>query len=247
MNYLSQLAARTLNQLPSLQPRLPSRFEAPRHETPVEAPAPVEYATFTASAPSMAMRAAAPTPTPIALETPRVVPADAPATHAVAPTLRPTLEPTPVNTTLVYQVETGRAVESDRDAPISPPTVIEHTIMTHVIEHDSPTIISNLNTAEQTTIVEQPTLIERERVLAPTLLAPVEARAHAPRVASRVTPYVPPAPESVLMPEPAPVVHVSIGRIEVRAVHAPAPSAPPPKSTPSPSLSLDDYLRGVRR
>src|SRR5262245_13927783 len=110
MNYLSQLAARTLNQLPSLQPRLPSRFEAARRETPAEAPAPMEYATFTSSAPSMTASVAAPMPTPLALETPRVATADAPAMHAVVPTLQPSLEATPVNTTLVYQVEAGRAV-----------------------------------------------------------------------------------------------------------------------------------------
>ncbi|RKH49017.1 hypothetical protein D7Y23_18330 [Corallococcus sp. AB050B] len=47
-----------------------------------------------------------------------------------------------------------------------------------------------------------------------------------------------PAPESA----PAPVVQVTIGRIEVRAVTPPAPARPAPART-SPSLSLDEYLR----
>ncbi|WP_199746994.1 hypothetical protein, partial [Corallococcus sp. AB049A] len=41
---------------------------------------------------------------------------------------------------------------------------------------------------------------------------------------------------------PAPVVQVTIGRIEVRAVTPPAPARPAPART-SPSLSLDEYLR----
>jgi len=47
-----------------------------------------------------------------------------------------------------------------------------------------------------------------------------------------------PAPESA----PAPVVQVTIGRIEVRAVTPPAPARQAPART-SPSLSLDEYLR----
>jgi hypothetical protein len=44
-------------------------------------------------------------------------------------------------------------------------------------------------------------------------------------------------------PEPAPTIHVTIGRVEVRAV---LPSPPQPPSRPPtrlPKLSLDDYLR----
>jgi hypothetical protein len=41
------------------------------------------------------------------------------------------------------------------------------------------------------------------------------------------------------------VVHVSIGRIEIRAVHPPAPPAPRAPAEPPPArLSLDDYLHG---
>jgi hypothetical protein len=169
-----------------------------------------------------------------------------PATDKAAPTPHPTLDAAPINTTLVYQEELRRAAENDRVAPTPPTTVIEHNTMTHVIERDSPTIISNLTTTKHTTMLEPRTLIEREHVLAPTLIVPVEARAHGPRVAAQITPYLPPAPERVPMPEPAPVIQVSIGRIEVRAVHTLAPSAVLP-STPKPGLSLDDYLRGGRR
>lgn len=41
---------------------------------------------------------------------------------------------------------------------------------------------------------------------------------------------------------PAPNVHVTIGRVEVHAIHSPAPSPKPAKRAP-PKLSLDDYLQ----
>jgi hypothetical protein len=43
------------------------------------------------------------------------------------------------------------------------------------------------------------------------------------------------------MPQPESVVHVTIGRLEVRA--APAPAAPPRHSSGPRPTSLDDYLR----
>lgn len=50
--------------------------------------------------------------------------------------------------------------------------------------------------------------------------------------------------------EPAPTIQVTIGRVEVRAVHA-SPGPPSPRATPEASrLSLEDYLKerdGVRR
>jgi len=63
----------------------------------------------------------------------------------------------------------------------------------------------------------------------PSFPVPAERGGSAPGV---------PAPESA----PAPVVQVTIGRIEVRAVTPPAPARQAPART-SPSLSLDEYLR----
>jgi hypothetical protein len=40
-----------------------------------------------------------------------------------------------------------------------------------------------------------------------------------------------------------PVIHITIGRVEVRAVTRPAPGVPEPLSPPAPRMSLDDYLR----
>ncbi|HEX9867320.1 MAG TPA: hypothetical protein VGC99_01785 [Candidatus Tectomicrobia bacterium] len=45
-------------------------------------------------------------------------------------------------------------------------------------------------------------------------------------------------------PKATPAIHVTIGRIEVRAVMRPAPPAPRPRPTqPVPLLSLEDYLK----
>jgi hypothetical protein len=70
------------------------------------------------------------------------------------------------------------------------------------------------------------------RELRPALAPPslfVERRANAPIASGDLTPR-----------EPA--IHVTIGRVEVRAV-APAPAARPRASRAVPTVSLDDYLR----
>jgi len=41
----------------------------------------------------------------------------------------------------------------------------------------------------------------------------------------------------------APTVHISIGRIEVRAHIAPSPQAPRPRAERPPTRSLADYLK----
>jgi hypothetical protein len=44
----------------------------------------------------------------------------------------------------------------------------------------------------------------------------------------------------------APIIRVTIGRVEVRAIHAPAPT-PKPAKPPPPKLSLENYLRQRER
>ena len=75
----------------------------------------------------------------------------------------------------------------------------------------------------------------------------VEANPPPPPPAAAIEPARPtrggdeaPAPEAA---PAAPVIQVTIGRVEVRAVMAP-PS--PPRPAPRPRLSLDDYLRQSR-
>jgi hypothetical protein len=255
MSYLSQLAARTLNQLPSLQPRLPTRFESVRHAVQPEATAPLEYATFTSSAPSIPAMVAASPPEPIARELPPSAAADAPP-PAAAPTPYPSLDVAPVNTTLVYQAAPRVDAQNQQPIPPAPASVIEHTSVIQLLEQHSTTTSLILPAAEQHALPEQRTPIEHDHTLAPVPIAPPQARAAVPsvppqeraavpRVAPQITPYIPPAPEYAPRPETAPVIQVSIGRIEVRAIHTPVPNAQP-QPLAKPSLSLDDYLRGVR-
>ena len=53
MSYLNHLAGRALHQLPTVHPRLPTRFEAmPTARVEPENRAPIDYATFTPSPPA---------------------------------------------------------------------------------------------------------------------------------------------------------------------------------------------------
>lgn len=74
-------------------------------------------------------------------------------------------------------------------------------------------------------------------------LAPIEIRSEAVQAQSTLAAK----PSSAAVPEPepsAPTIRVSIGRIDVRAVTPPAPSAPRPAAMrPGPALSLDEYLK----
>jgi hypothetical protein len=49
--------------------------------------------------------------------------------------------------------------------------------------------------------------------------------------------------DGIAMPEPAPTIKVTIGRVDVRAIMTPAPAARPAPARRGPSLSLDDYLK----
>jgi hypothetical protein len=69
-----------------------------------------------------------------------------------------------------------------------------------------------------------------------------------PRVRSSVAPArtAVPAPKTAA-PEPAPDIHVSVGRIEVRAVSPVPQRLPEPQAQPSrvPAPTLEDYLQDL--
>lgn len=84
----------------------------------------------------------------------------------------------------------------------------------------------------------QPQSVERREIATPVERPELVAREPSlPR--HQFTPRTPEPPAA----QPAPQIHVSIGRIEVRAVTPPPAAAPQPKPTPTPRMSLDDYLR----
>jgi hypothetical protein len=110
--------------------------------------------------------------------------------------------------------------------------VVEHHSATHerVIERDH----EHIKTPVKRVIHERPgtrvieRILERTESIAPRALQP-------PRILERV------APPARTMPEPEPPsIHVSIGRIEIRATNA--PEARPRAVTPRTS-TLDEYLR----
>ena len=49
--------------------------------------------------------------------------------------------------------------------------------------------------------------------------------------------------EGTAMPEPAPTIKITIGRVDVRAIMPAAPAPRPAPTRPSPALSLEDYLK----
>ncbi len=62
----------------------------------------------------------------------------------------------------------------------------------------------------------------------------------------KITRHVEPCAPEPAQPSPAPIIRVTIGRIEVRAIHpAPTPLREP-AAPPQPKISLDDYLRSAR-
>jgi hypothetical protein len=64
-----------------------------------------------------------------------------------------------------------------------------------------------------------------------------------PRVTVYREPPVSTPSEGTAMPEPAPTIKITIGRVDVRAMMPAAPAARPAPARPSPALSLDDYLK----
>jgi hypothetical protein len=100
--------------------------------------------------------------------------------------------------------------------------------------------------------------VARPGTVPPTVIDPTPAAVSAdPDAVTLVehvleAPATPPRPSPVrrpplarrerdLLPAPEPTVHVSIGRVEVRAVTAPVASAP--TRSPASGPSLEDYLR----
>jgi hypothetical protein len=93
-----------------------------------------------------------------------------------------------------------------------------------------------------------PAVPERESPRSPDQ-PPTDALRRAPdvhvHVADRaVSPVATPAAEEARAEtHPAPVVRITIGRVEVRAIMPPAPAPRPAPARPAPALSLDDYLK----
>ena len=236
-DFLDRLAARAIGGETALAPRLPSLFE-PLQRTPIVSLAEEgETPSRHSAAATPAAPAAVPAPsTPLDMlaqqTVGRAMPVDSiPASAAVAtPLPRDATRPSPVASAPVPPPAVERAVApSAATSPVgalpSSPVPPRQTRIT--VDRHEP-----LPPPSSGSLLSTPTLVFST---SPGVPAPVRPSTGAARHA-RATPI---GARSETASEP--VVHVSIGRLEVRA--PPAPAAPTRhREQPRPG-SLDDYLR----
>jgi hypothetical protein len=244
-DFLTALAASALGIADGVEPRSRSRFEdAPgaawgEQTVEIEAPGPAVGAIETPRAQAAVARPASPE---IAGET--AVPPAAPFAEPPAPepAPEPATEPTVIRRVRVAEAPPARApapqpeltdaprrserVTEPEAQPIEPVRVLRASDA--AAERDAPP-----------PAVSPPALAAREP---PTPIVIVPDRVEPAR--SEAPPSAPARPDATAAhpaEPPAPVVQVTIGRIEVRAL--PAPAAPPqPAAKFAPALSLADYL-----
>jgi hypothetical protein len=270
-DFLTNLAARALHTAPVVQPRLASRFEPPPagerffqddsfageaesfSESATPAAAPTTVADSALQMRTRAKRgdldAAHVKPLP-----PRGEPAANESRRALARASSHAPSPRETNTESTSTIVVKTVIE--RPAPIDR---VPHSIADESSKSPNPGLPAVPAPVADIEHERQPLrdAFQVESTPFPDPPRPAEpvARSDTKTAAGReivVTPRVTPAPVSSppvarrdRAPEPAPVVHVTIGRIEVRAVTASAtalPAAPRPAAK-SPVLSLDDYLR----
>ena len=257
---MSRLIARAHGQLPALSPRLPGRFEPIRDAEP--------YAFEFAGEPGDAAELPAATqPSPTAPEMataefsagfrrPEISAREEPREPRPAGDVRP-IEGRAANVTQAWTSASedvhppGAAASSRRTTSGS-----ARFVATGAVEHAEPPKESGQRRELETSIVSsaQPTAPAWEALGEPTRSgdAPDSDRADPPQVASRAIAATAPRPPSLrAAPEEDPaaeprVVHVTIGRVEVRAA-APALVKQPPVAAAKPRVSLDDYLARPRR
>jgi hypothetical protein len=226
-DFLSNLIARSFTDVPVIQPRLPSLFEAAADEF-FDEPQP---STTTIATPEMI------TPMPAIGAHETIVHTDAPAR---APKLSPMEKA--ITTKSVTKASDARAEES-----LPKPGAPAH--------EKAPVSAQAAHSGEQTAEVRK-LEIETKGIIVPVdslrdgkkdagyKEPPSEAfhepRPIQPRRRKDFSPVEQRSSKSV------PIIRVTIGRVEVRAVH-PSAAAPKPAKPAPPKLSLDEYLRGGKR
>jgi len=221
-DYLTNLAARSLESVPALQPRLRSRFE-PAEQADAASP-------FTAAPPEIERETSA----SIAAQPHRVATADRDAQPDSPP-------PTIAEPKKIEASAPPAAQKNNDETPHQPePTPREQTAQTVIRER---TVISEVVHRRE----PRPRSIQtRAAEIEPHPSASEQVTAPSPVIAlPPVTPLFEDRGEDHFTREgkqpsvPAPTIQVTIGRIEVRAT--PPPSSPKPRATRA-TLSLDDYL-----
>ncbi|MBO0859244.1 MAG: hypothetical protein J2P21_12340 [Chloracidobacterium sp.] len=275
-DYLTNLAARSLNPAPALRPRLRSRFDPvspdpakPLASTPdrislekeTETPYPSAIARDALRSGALAAPAPAPAPTEDENETigppigpPREtsmrgssMPADETTiarTHAHALS---TIRPEPIG---IFRNAAEDRAALDRSAPeIVESNEAEAAVQTSPLKTRRPQRDPRMHAEVLERVVINEVIERREPgqiddgALSESLLPAPKRSAISSQVIAqpRVTPFLEYRGEEKAAP-PAPTVHVTIGRVEVRATQLTPQSSPKPRPS-RPTMSLDDYLR----
>jgi hypothetical protein len=231
MDFLTQLAARALNELFTVEPRPVSLFERDRWDAvgDVEIEATQSPRQVHGEVPMAPAARVEHSPDVERESSPAAKPRAEPAETEALP--RPMAVETPPEPTPVVMPSAARAPEP---SPIPQPVVAAQT---RGFSQPAPTI---LRRTEQVTYVEhhtRPETVHREIVSRATAPMPEAA----PRTRRLAVPPVLPASE------PSVSIEVSIGRVEVRQVSPAAAPARKEAARKTPGLSLEDYLKHRNR
>jgi len=260
--FLHQLAARSLGLTPEIRPRAALPYAAPADEpvtgdgNPVAMPAPLSASpALSCEAPAIDL---SPSVRPLLGETPHS-PSDL--HFAATPTpdtlaTKPPLVPAPTDRQpprLTTMPPTTNEVRASLPRPIiQTPALGEAMPTTFAPAIDRPASPHSASPTPDLASVDLESLVAR--LVQPQSAAPSEMPADSP---TRPVPYTPPLVQPSLpsvphIPsavktaspantEPAPEVHITIGRLEVNPPPRPAPPPAPRPRGPAP-LSLSDYL-----
>jgi hypothetical protein len=242
----TSLADRVRGETRAVRPRLPARFETSAQDI-------VEFAVETSATSPSQPAATGPTSATAAWTVEAdhdAPPLDAPTTTAdltgaptgTRPTSRPAADPAP----------TGRASSRAGLNPDSIPTADQRATSPPLgtdqpERHPRPPLAPQIRLREPQGIAHEP---DEARSPAPIAAesrpaVPAPRRELAPRLALARPPASPRPPDETAREETT--VHVSIGRIELRAARSEPPPAPKPRAPATPPvMSLDDYLRSRR-
>jgi hypothetical protein len=237
----TDLAARARGEAQAVRPRLPARFETSAQdplveisvETPVTAPADdrLEAALVERTMETIAAPAAAAPPGP------------------GEPLAEPPAEPSP----------NPRSAAARRSAPDAAPAEIRVQVERSRLAADAPTPRAQSPDPPAAPALAPKVTLREPEVAAPaplrpsaaaeTSLASLERASEAPR---RLAPRLTPARAGPTQSPPEQVheettVHVTIGRIDLRAAQVPQPPAAKPRTAATPAvMSLEDYLQSRR-
>ena len=201
--------------------------------SPQITPPPLQNHSPSRSAVSATDTPAAPAAHSSKLETP-ASPPSSPASKSVTASVlpNPATEPQPAKPFFQPSFDSG----IQPPGPTGPNSISEEAFPAAAVSAAKPQPVSPTPLASA--IAPTPTSGLRSQSQISYLKSPIPRPAAAPAVVARPTPA--PAPTAAAAPAP-PVVQITIGRVELRAIVTPAsPRAVPP---PAPKLGLDEYLR----